>query len=161
MLESHKGQNSCETPNSEPHAKVCDKSTMIICCRSRRSFIQWRRISLPLQFAEVTVCCCHLQRRCDILQRLFVFFWKEQMWKQRGKDVQKEKWSGLLERYCLLFAESWRSRLWSKSAWRTLVGGLFVCLPEASEDSRIGSEFLLQIWGGFASATASFCGVKP
>lgn len=44
--------------------------------------------------------------------------------------MQEEKRSGFLKQHCLVFGESWRSQLRWKSAERTWIGGLLVCIPE-------------------------------
>lgn len=63
MLESHEGHNSWETLRPVPHTELCGKSTVISCCRNRRSFPQWRRIDLPLYFAVLTICFYHLSEK--------------------------------------------------------------------------------------------------
>lgn len=44
--------------------------------------------------------------------------------------MQEGKRSGLLKQYCLVFGGSQRSQLRWKSAGRSWMGGLLVCIPE-------------------------------
>lgn len=112
-----------------------------------------------LQFAAVTLCCCHLTEEiwhfakalCVLLERADVKA------KMCGRKNGVASW-----RDTTCFLESHGEVNCDQNQHEELgwVVCLFVSLKHGPEDSRIGSEFLLQIWGCFASATASFWGVK-